>query len=381
MMKVLICTGWYPNPIYREDGLSVRNQALMLSQAGLDVSVVSISLTGQWLAKGLFRNRCRKTDYHSVPEFRLEGPFPKKRIGWLWRRYNKAAQKMLLSVINNHGRPDVIHLHNHMIGPAALHVSQSLSIPLVYTEHSTALMSNGLPPAQRQFLPSLASHAYSAGVSSALARAMQLQTGTTIEVLPNFIDTDIFYFDGSSPQREGIHLITVSVLILRKQIDLLLHIFADVVDHFPTATLTIVGYGPEEENLRQLVHSLGLVESVHFTGPLDQVAVAEALRAADLFVSASKLETFGVMYVEALACGLPVVALDSGGVRDIVQSPELGIVLSDMDEFQQGLVKVMSDFSRYDRKYISRWVHQHFGKAAIVDRHRYIYQSLLASGV
>lgn len=376
-MKIMIFTGWYPNPIYFEDGLSVRNQAKMFADAGHEVHVVAISLTAQWILRGVYRTRERHTMYYEVQEHRLEGPFLRKRKKLLWHKYNEEAAVFLTKTIQQVGRPDVIHLHNHLAGIAAVRVASKNGVPLVYTEHSTDFLTDDLPNCHKAYLPTLLEASHAAGVSSELASSLQQYGSNQVDTLPNFIDSEIFFPDNHNHSSHDLKLITVSTLIPRKQIDILLHIFAAVCDKYPGATLKIIGYGNEEGSLKRLTNRLGISKSVDFTGALDQRQVASSLRASNLFVSASRLETFGVMYVEALACGLPVIAWDSKGVRDVVKHRFLGAIASDREGLQAEILHFLGHPSNIDRRKIADWAQTHFGKDANITRHTDLYGKLM----
>ncbi|HEX2100202.1 MAG TPA: glycosyltransferase family 4 protein [Candidatus Synoicihabitans sp.] len=109
---------------------------------------------------------------------------------------------------------------------------------------------------------------------------------------------------------------TVGRLVLRKGVAQLVHLIAALGD--AQVVLVVVGDGPERERLQTLAHRLGLGQRVRFVGAVDDAAKYRWLQAADVFVSASVHEGFGLMYLEAMHCGLPIVAYDHGGQEDFL---------------------------------------------------------------
>lgn len=350
----------------------------MLAQSGMEVGVASASLTWQWWLRGRLSPRRTVTEYLDIPEYRLEGPSLPKKTLWLWSLFTRQYLAHLQVVIRDWGQPDIMHVHNHQVIPAVMHIAERLDIPVVYTEHSTSFMTGHVPMAIRKRMATYMSSLFPAAVSQALADAMQPMSQSKVHVLPNYIDPAIFHPPLQSETSYSPRLITVSTLTARKQIDCLIQAFAKLVAKYPGATLTIVGYGPLEKLLKNLAQRLNLSQSVHFTGALDQYEVSDQLRRSTLFVAASRLETFGVMYVEALACGLPVVALDSLGVRDIIDDPALGTVVSDRSALEHEILLAVDRSNRYDRAHIYKTAIDRFGKEAVVEQHRSLYAQLLA---
>src|SRR5690606_5498993 len=110
------------------------------------------------------------------------------------------------------------------------------------------------------------------------------------------------------------YLVSVGRLAKEKSFDLLIEAFAQL--ERPEAELVIIGSGDEKSNLEKLAQTLGLSERVTFTGLIEFDEVPKYLAASDLFVFASITETQGLVTLEAMAAGLPVVAVDASGTRE-----------------------------------------------------------------
>lgn len=377
-MKIGILTGWYPNKIVAEDGLSVRNQAVAMHQAGWDVSVLSINMMRQYLNLGIGSRTLSKSTHHGLKEYRLEGFHPSIRTYWLLKNYNRLARKLAQYYLDQEGRPDLLHVHNYPAGLLALWIKEKHGIPYVLTEHSTHFMTGKVPKSHRLLLDQiLANSSGNYAVSSALASAMQDHTGHEIGTLGNYIDTDLFAPARHRPAEASPTLVTVSTLIPRKQVHLLIAAMPLIRKQHAGCQLHIVGYGPSEAELKAQAAELGMTDAITFLGPRDQKGVAAALQAGDLFVNASHTETFGVVYAEAMACGLPVVALDSGGIRDIVSDGLDGYVVREAKDLASAIIKALDRESQWDRAAIRNRCLSRYGIPALLDSHLALYQSIL----
>jgi len=136
----------------------------------------------------------------------------------------------------------------------------------------------------------------------------------------------------------------VGSLIRRKRVDILLRAFAEVKAKSPRAHLVIVGGGPLEAELKALAAHLAIEDVVQFTGLLKDFPV-ELFRSSDVFVSASESESFGLVFGEAMACGLPVVACRVGGIPEVVEDGVTGrlVPANDTAAMSKALLELLED--------------------------------------
>ncbi|AKM06776.1 glycosyltransferase [Pelagerythrobacter marensis] len=133
---------------------------------------------------------------------------------------------------------------------------------------------------------------------------------------------------------------TVGALIDRKGQDLVIGAIAGI----PGTRLLLVGKGEDEKHLRALARDLGVDERVHFVGSVDHDTLPVILSAADAMVLPSKKEGLANAWVEALACGTPIVISEAGGARELVTSPDAGYVVArDIDAIAAALRKLFAD--------------------------------------
>ena len=134
-------------------------------------------------------------------------------------------------------------------------------------------------------------------------------------------------------------LVTVGALIPRKGQDFAIRALRDL----PGTQLALVGTGADRADLRELAHRLGLSTRVHFLGNLDHGSLPIVLSAADVMVSPSSSEGLANAWVEALACGTPLVITDAGGARELITAPEAGrIVAREISAIADGVREMLA---------------------------------------
>ena len=169
-----------------------------------------------------------------------------------------------------------------------------------------------------------------------------------IQVIPNFIDTSNFcrsrgYRDRSAfaPRGEKILLHISNFRPVKRPLDVV-RIFERVARELP-AVLLMVGEGPERASAQALARRLGLADRVRFLGRQDRIE--ELTGIADVFLLPSELESFGLSALEAMACGVPVVGSDAGGLPEVVKHTETGFLLpvGDIEGMAARTIEILKD--------------------------------------
>jgi N-acetyl-alpha-D-glucosaminyl L-malate synthase BshA len=289
-------------------------------------------------------------------------------------------------------RLHVLHAHYAVPHAASAYLARQVlgadAPRIVTTLHGTDITLVGVDPS---FLPltrfaiaaSDALTVPSAWLKEATYRNLQVATDTPIDVIANFVDTDAFSpapgpDDGAAAAAGPPILIHVSNFRPLKRVGDVVAIFARLQAELPVA-LRLVGDGPDRPRVEALVHSLGLTGSVQFLG--ERVALPEVLRQSALFLLPSETESFGLAALEAMACGLPVVASNVGGIPEVVVDGEVGLLAP------AGDVAAMARHAR--RLLTDEALRRRFGEAArrraetcfrlepAVDRYEAIYRRVL----
>lgn len=169
-----------------------------------------------------------------------------------------------------------------------------------------------------------------------------------VEMIPHGVDTDWFYpRDEQHPavDDEKTTLLYVGRLGARKGLDLALRALAEVDDE--SVEFLIAGTGRHEESLRELARELGIADRVRFLGYVPDEDLPVLYSSADVFVLPSRYEGFGLVLLEAMACGTPVIGADAGGIPTAISDSEYGrVVERDIGE----LADAMSEFSNGDMR-------------------------------
>jgi len=233
---------------------------------------------------------------------------------------------------------DIIHAHTPFtLGFLGKRVARQQKIPLIYTHHTQYADYAKFYLKEKILLPYIARSLISRFSNKAdfvispsykiKNFLRELNVKKPIFILPTGIDTG--RFGASEKNRTAIRkkldlsqnakiVIFVGRMGEEKNIDFILEAFKEVLKRNSQAVLLMVGDGPHFENLRQNAKNLGIESSVVFTGSIDRKEVPRYYRAADVFVFASLTDTQGIVILEAMASGLPVVALKDDALKGIL---------------------------------------------------------------
>ncbi len=203
-----------------------------------------------------------------------------------------------------------------------------------------------------------------------------------IEVVPNFVDVELFHPDAARDAEVDRPPRAVHVSNFRavKRVPWLLRAF-DLATRGTKAELLLVGDGPDQQPSRLLARELGIHDRVRFLGERD--ALPELLAPADVFVLSSSEESFGLSALESMSCGTPVVATDVGGVREVVENGVTGLLagLDDVAGFAQNLRALLFDRDRARAMGVAarNAAVARFAREQVIPRYEAVYQRVLAS--
>ncbi|MDY6878537.1 MAG: glycosyltransferase [Chloroflexota bacterium] len=262
-------------------------------------------------------------------------------------------------------KPSLIHSqHPFVMGDLAAAFARDLNLPLVFTFHSRydeyaqryvpivpELAGIVTEEIVRRYLEKC-THVVAPTPSARDSILRVLGTDIPVTVVPMPIDLSMYH--GLDPLRVraalGLEktelLLYVGRLAEEKNLDLLLRAFARIVPARPQARLLVVGRGPRERNLRRKARKLGLSEHVILTGPIPHSEVPHYVAAADLFVFSSVAETQGLVLIEAMAAGTPVVAVEAPGPMDVLAEGGGLLVPGQEDAFAEAVLGLLANEPR-----------------------------------
>lgn len=257
---------------------------------------------------------------------------------------------------------NIIHSHHpFLLGQKAAKLAAELNLPLVFTFHTRyrdlshyiALNQELVKGTIDQIIGDYMQRCQHIVVPSESMRCwLAAEYGVTerVTVVPTGIDIDIYEAADSQAirrQRGWGHdriLISVGRLVKEKNWSLLLTAVHEVMQQQNGVRLVIIGEGDERKNLERYAQELEMADKVEFVGQLAFDQVPAYLKAADLFCFTSLNETQGLVTVEAMAAGLPIVAVDAGGTSDTVTHGKEGLLtVDDPQALARAITQLLND--------------------------------------
>ena len=338
-VRILVLSHMYPQPGREHYGVFVHEEALALAARGHALTVIAgIPRT----PPGLAWLRADWRRLAALPARReLDGlPIRHPRYLLLPRRLAFAgAGRRLAAAIDpaplRAESYDLVHAHAGVPdGAAARRLATALGLPYLITSHgSDVLRAARWSPAVRAELAMAFSAAaaliFPSGLARERARLAGLATARS-HVLWNGYRRELFLAPApAGPRRGPLRVLCVANLVPSKGVDRLLAAMASLATGGEAATLTLVGDGPEAGRLRAQAARLGL--AVNWKPRLGRSELAAAYREADVFALPAAGEAFGIVYLEAMAAGLPVIAPAAEGIAELVGHEREGLLLADAE--------------------------------------------------
>ncbi len=350
-MRILFCNYEYPplgggggviNALLAEE-LARRHEVTVLTSQGLDLPrYEEIRGVGVIRVPVLFRSDRSTANLPSMFAFMLQGVrfgrrlLAEHRFDIINTHFALPSGPVGAALARHAGIPNVLSLHGGDLYDPSKWTSPHRHAPLRSwvrrllrgADHLIGQSANTIANARRFYDPDLEISCIPLGIRRPSERTADRRS-------LGFPEGDVL-------------LITVGRLIARKAIDQLVA----TMSHLPPHTrLLIVGSGPKEEELRDQAAELGVVERVHFLGYVAEEEKYALLRMADLYVSTSQHEGFGLVFLEAMACGLPVICYDHGGQTDFLEDGVTGhlVPLNAREEFLRAVASLVAEPERRRR--------------------------------
>lgn len=386
-MKILIIPSWYPTSYSPIAGIFFEEQAKYLKEFNIDVGLIYPDLRPLWtfFDKSIFLNRFQTGIYNknNIPHVIYHGWQSRKLLGRIsLKLWIKKCNDLYKIYCDEFGRPDLIHAHCTLpAGIAAMYISQYHGPPYIITEHSTYYARNLIKDFEVPYIKNALDKSDTVvTVSKSLAEILRAYTDKIVQVIPNVVDTEYFTCPPLKTPKKKFVFLSVASLDPKKNIALLIHAFAKKFSHIKNIYLKIVGDGPLKTDLERLVKKLGLKSKVIFTGQLPREKVRSEMWDANVFVLSSNIETFGVVLIEALSTGMPVIATRCGGPEEIVNEKTGYLVeKNNVDELSKSMFRIYSEYNTWlqRRGHIRQYAVMKFSKGAVCNSIIQLYKSLL----
>lgn len=308
----------------------------------------------------------------------------------------QAALLDAMALLPEDWRPDVVHGHDWVVAEATTSLAEMFDVPLVMTVHATETglhhghLATDFSRWRHGVERSLVQQADRVIVCSSdmhreVVSALDAQPDT-VTIVPNGVDTSAWAT--TAEQREtaratlGVGAAPFVVLVGRLEHEKGAQDAIEALVHLRhPAHLVLVGEGARRHDLRELADRRGVAARVHLTGRLDDVAVAATVAAADVALVPSRYEPFGLVALEAMAAGTPVVASTAGGLRDVVTDGVTGrtVAPGDPRDLARVLDAVLGDPDSQARlsRLAARAVRERFSWPAVASATAAVYADVL----
>ena len=342
-MKVLVLSHMYPSVLNEMSGIFVHEQVKTLAEKGVEVQVVSPVI---WAPFPINYLSSKWKNYSNIPKRTIyEGiniwhprylAFPRS---WFFASSGKRmyyGMRNLVTKIYQEFQFDLIHAHVALPdGFSAMMLSEICNRPFIVTVHGedlriTLYRSKGCKNALYDVFKN-AKRVIT--VSNKLKKIAKANIGfiEKIMVIGNGVFVNNLTHDTNKIKTKNYlnqkNIFSVSNLITSKGIDFNLQAVALLIDKYPDLKYQIIGDGPEKDCLKKLAVDLGINDRVEFLGRLAHKEVIKYMAKADIFSLPSWNEGFGVVYIEAMSQGRPVIGCKGEGIEDFVEDGKTGMLV------------------------------------------------------
>ena len=362
-MYILEVSYGCPSEKYPSNGNFQLDQARALAGCGHKVVFAALDMRSfrRWRRWGLY---CHSVDGIPVYEY----SFPMGPFADALRRKLAASgfERLLDRVAREKGRPDIVHVHFADTAVSIVEACRKRGIPYVVTEHASSIMDDEKAAGQAEMMRYVYENAAAViAVSPALASQIEKFTGVKAAVVDDIVDTGVFRLERQE-KTDGFRFVSAGHAEYRKGFDVLVAAFSRVCAVRDDCQLTIMGDGAELENIKRQIAGLGLMDKVCCTGYFRRGEFARKLNESDCFVLASRHETFGVVYAEAMCCGVPVIATRCGGTEGFIGAEDgLMVDVDDVAGLAKTMLSICEDVQKYDKAAIARRARERFSPDAV----------------
>jgi len=306
--------------------------------------------------------------------------------------YETALASAMVNVIVNQ-KLDLLHLHYAIPHASAAYFARQIlkktgkDVPFITTLHGTDITLVGkdstyAPVVTFSINESDAITAVSDSLREETLRSFAIEK--EIHVIPNFVDVKRFHQTDKNhfkqmlaPGGERI-LVHVSNFRTVKRVPDVIRIFAEVKKEMP-AKLLMIGDGPDRLNVEELARTMGIYDDVRFLGKQEQIS--EILSITDLFLLPSETESFGLSALEAMACSVPVISTNAGGLPEINVHGKTGYLanvgdIRAMADYAISILKDDSTLAHFKKEAIAHA--RKFEKQHIIPQYEKLYEAVIA---
>lgn len=373
-MNILLLTHSYPDLKNTWRGSFIREQAKALSLAHV-VTVVFFKIDFEHLAPFahytfLKAHNGNLTEYTVI----IKRSFPViNQVNYLFKTWQFVKNEIL-----SYEKPDLINSHlSYPAGFLGTIIQKRKKIPNFITEHSRITNYFRSWFHKKCINYTLKNTASIIAVSNSLKDEIYSISHRQVTVIHNIVDVDKFELVKSKPgailnigflgglgnNNKGLDLLLKAASLLNRK-DFLLH---------------IGGNGILLDNFKTMAKEFGIETNCKFYGEIFRADIALFYSGLDIFILPSRYETFGIVLIEAMACGIPVIATRCGGPQDIVtQSTGILIEKENTEELASAIRSMSENLASYNKETIRSYAKENFGQSVFIEKISTLYQDILS---
>ncbi|WP_226034707.1 N-acetyl-alpha-D-glucosaminyl L-malate synthase BshA [Aquibacillus saliphilus] len=307
--------------------------------------------------------------------------------------YDLALANKMAEVIDTE-KLDILHVHYAMPHAVCAILAKDIAehdVKIITTLHGTDITVMGIDKSLKKMIKhGIEKSDAVTAVSNSLVNQTKemLAIQKKIEVVYNFVDENEYTYRHNPDLKEQYKIKSYEKVIVHisnfrkvKRVDDVVYSFEKIVKKIPSKLL-LIGDGPEYSEIHQLVHQLGLQDYVLFLGK--QKNIAELLSIADLKLLLSEKESFGLVLLEAMACGVPCIGTNVGGIPEVIVNHENGFIteVGDIDTIANNGIELLTNDTLW-RKFSDHGlnhVRQNFYAKKILNQYEDLYEKTLNDG-
>lgn len=395
-MNIFIIPSWYPDNENPLDGIFIKEQAESLAEFHADKNFIVSVCSNNYLSisrpdiyiKTLNKFRLSEKNKVSIRKNLIElydsALTWSSKLGGDINNIVKSHESNFLKAQSEFGKIDLIHAHVSFPGGfTAMELKKKYDIPFVITEHMgpfpfEKFLENG------KLLSKISEPLLNAdkviAVSSSLAKKIESFEISAPVIIPNLVNENIFT-PAESEKKAGEHKIrflTVSSFTEQKGIKELLNGILKVVKLSNNFEITIAGTGPLEQYIENFISENDLAKTITLVRNPDRKDIPLLFMESDAFILPSRHESFGIVYLEAMSCGIPVIATDCGGPSDFIKDFNgILIPLNDPDKISEAVIYVSDAISNYSKNEIRKFVVDNYSRKVVTDKIISLYKEVL----
>ncbi len=375
----MVVPSWYSSINNKVHGSFFKEQFKALQKSGIKVTVAYNEI---WPLPKIFKEKQKRgisnvfEDSLMTYRYKDYNYLPKNPL--MFMLFNKRMEQLYKLIVKNEGKVDMIHAHSAFFGGvSASYVASKYNIPFVLTEHSSLKYARYCRKSYRKYIFDTYKKAdVLLTVGSGLKKEIQGYIDRDIQVVPNMVDLSLFKLKKKENKNKFIFF-SCAFLEEGKGMEDLINAFTQAFKNDSNCFLKIGGDGSEREKLKELIIKNNMGSNIELLGALSRSEVACEMANSDAFALPSMHETFGVVYIEAMASGKPVIGADNGGAQDIINEDN-GIIAEkgNVESIKNALIWVKDNYDFYDKQKIHDMAVLNYSESVLVKNLNEVYKKV-----